>query len=217
MYSISVAASILGVCIKTLRMWDKARRIFCVRTPSGHRRFPIQEIKRILKERILKITKHSKDETDKGINAFFSNKCAIYGRVSSYKQKKGGDLERQIESVKDYCKMNDLKVVKVYQDLGSGLNVNRKGLWRLIGDAKKGKFACIVINYEDRFTWFGYKYLEEYLSEFGVEVICANMLEEKRPESELIEDLAVIVQSFSGKLYGMRSHKNSNLMSTRGH
>jgi len=129
MYSIGVTESILGVCIKTLRRWDKAREIFCVRTPGGHRRFPIQEIK--------KIVNLIKEETEEGIKVFFPNKYAIYGRVSSYKQKKSGDLERQIESVNDFCKINALKVVKVYQDLGSGLNANRKGLWRLIRDEKR--------------------------------------------------------------------------------
>lgn len=71
--------------------------------------------------------------------------------------------------------------------MGSGLNANRKGLWRLIRDAKKGKFSSVVINYKDRLTRFGYRYLEEYLNEFGVEVICANKLEEKTPsETELV-------------------------------
>ncbi|MBA7639004.1 hypothetical protein ES703_46660 [subsurface metagenome] len=71
--------------------------------------------------------------------------------------------------------------------MGSGLNANRKGLWRLIRDAKKGKFSSVVINYKDRLTWFGYRYLEEYLNDFGVEVICANKLEEKTPpETELV-------------------------------
>ncbi len=98
--------------------------------------------------------------------------------------------------------------MKVYKDLGSGLNANRKGLWRLVRDAKKGKFSSVAINYKDRLTRFGYKYLEEYLSEFGIDVVCVNSFEYKTPKSELVEDLVGIIQSFSGKLYGMRSHKS---------
>ncbi len=199
MYSIGIAASILGVCVKILRRWDKSNKTSCVRTVGGHRRFPFQEIKRILSEKQYESVTQLCEKR---------NKCAIYGRVSSHKQKKRGDLERQVEAVKKYCESNNLKVVKVYKDLGSGLNSNRKGLWRLVRDAKKGKFSSVAINYKDRLTRFGYKYLEEYLSEFGIDVVCVNSLEYKTPESELVEDLVGIIQSFSGKLYGMRSHKS---------
>ncbi|MBY9007185.1 MAG: helix-turn-helix domain-containing protein, partial [Candidatus Lokiarchaeota archaeon] len=46
MYSIGNAALILGVCIKTLRRWHKVNKIYCIRTPGGHRRFYLREIKR---------------------------------------------------------------------------------------------------------------------------------------------------------------------------
>jgi len=77
-------------------------------------------------------------------------------------------------------------------------------LWRLIQDSKKSQFSAILINYKDRLTRFGYKYLEKYLSEFNVKIICVNKLDDKTPESELVEDLVAIVHSFSGKLYRMR-------------
>ncbi len=48
MYSIGVAAMLLGVCIKTLRRWDSVEKIRCVRALGGHKRFPISELKRIL-------------------------------------------------------------------------------------------------------------------------------------------------------------------------
>jgi len=127
------------------------------------------------------------NQENKRVNPYFNNKYAIYGRVSSYKQKKRGYLIRQIEAVKNYCSRNGLETIITYKDMGSGLNANRKGLWRLIRDAKKGKFSSVVINYKDRLTRFGYRYLEEYLNDFGVEVICANKLEEKTPpETELV-------------------------------
>ena len=199
MLSIGMAAKMIGVCIKTLRRWEKQKRINCFRTIGNHRRFAIQEIHRILKnmggERI--IVKKSQD-----------NNCALYGRVSSHKQKKRGDLEAQINALKTYCKDNSFHVSNIYKDLGSGLNTNRKGFWRLIRDAKKGLFSYVIVNFKDRLTRFGFRYVEENLDEFNVNIIAVNKLENKALETELVEDLVSIIQSFSGRLYGMRSHKN---------
>ncbi len=76
MYSIGIAAELLGVCIKTLRRWDNIKRIRCIRTPGGHRRFPIQEIQRLLDGK-REITAHKPPIKD------ISNMCALYGKVSS--------------------------------------------------------------------------------------------------------------------------------------
>jgi predicted site-specific integrase-resolvase len=195
MYSIGIAAALLGVCTKTLRRWDKRKRITCFRTMGGHRRFSIKEINRILTNK-KKDKPKSQDE--------ITNTCAIYTRVSSHKQNKRSDLARQIELLKKFANQNNLKVFKIYKDVGSGLNSNRKGMWRLIQDSKKARFSTILLNFKDRLTRFGYKYLEQYLSEFHVKLLCVNKLDDKAPESELVEDLVAIVHSFSGKLYRMR-------------
>ena len=65
-----------------------------------------------------------------------------------------------------------------------------------------------LITYKDRLTRFGYNYLNQYLSEFNVKVAYLNELDEKSPESEMVEDLVAIIHSFSGRLYGLRSAKN---------
>ena len=198
MYFIGMAAKILGVCIKTLRRWDKNNQIRCVRTPGGHRRFPVQEIQRFLA---------GKDNHSKVKDPPF-NKFALYGRVSSHTQNKRGDLERQIDIMKAHVKDKNMEIYRIYKDVGSGLNTKRKGLWRLLRDAKANKFSTIFINYKDRLTRFGYKYLKNYLSEFGVKLVYLNKLSDKSPESEMVEDMVTIIHSFSGKLYGLRSGKN---------
>ena len=116
MYSIGIAAAILGVCVKTLRRWDKNNEITCFRTMGGHRRFSSNEIKRILNGKI-KEKNNQPEETTKI--------CAIYARVSSHKQSKRGDLNRQSELLKNYANLNDYRVFKIYKDIGSGLNTNR--------------------------------------------------------------------------------------------
>ncbi|MBY9005303.1 MAG: MerR family DNA-binding transcriptional regulator [Candidatus Lokiarchaeota archaeon] len=39
MYSIGITTTLLGVCIKTLRRWDKKNLITYFRTLGGHRRY----------------------------------------------------------------------------------------------------------------------------------------------------------------------------------
>ena len=163
MYSIGIAAIILGVCIKTLRRWEINNRITCFRTLGGHRRFSLQEIKRIL---------HRHKEKKYIPLATLKQKCVIYARVSSHKQSKRGDLNRQINVLKQYVQLNHLTLVNTYRDIGSGLNTNRKGLWNLIRDAKKHQFSIVLLNFKDRLTRFGYIYLKTYLEESNVHLLC---------------------------------------------
>jgi putative resolvase len=202
MYSIGMAAAILGVFVKALRRWDKNKKFACFRTIGGHRRFSTKEINRILNQEEVE-NKSSQNEIDRN--------CAIYGKVSSLKQSKRGDLNRQVELLKKYARENGLKLIKIYKDIGSGLNTNRKGLWSLIRDVKKNQFSTILINFMDRLTMFGYKYLENYLAHFNVKLTCINRLDDKTPESELVKDFIAIVHSFSEKLYRMkRTEKEKN-------
>ena len=110
--------------------------------------------------------------------------------------------------MKAHVKDKGMVIYRVYKDVGSGLNTTRKGLWRLLRDAKANKFSTIIINYKDRLTRFGYIYLKNFLAEFGVKLVYLNKLSDKSSESEMVEDLVAIIHSFSGKLYGLRSGKN---------
>ncbi len=52
----------------------------------------------------------------------------------------------------------------------------------------------------------GFEILEEVCKAHNCEIVVLNQ-KDKTPEQEMIEDLISILFSFSGKLYGMRSHK----------
>lgn len=209
MYAIGTAALILGVCIKTLRRWEYAKKITCVRTPGGHRRFPVQEIARIVKSQSQKGSVSSSTHESPHL-------CALYGRVSSHKQCQRGDLDRQIQHLRAYALKQGICVYRVYKDIGSGLNVRRKSLWKLVRDARKGLFSSVLLTYKDRLTRFGYEYLHKYLAEFNVSIRYVHELDEKSPESEMVEDLVAIIHSFSGKLYRMRRSKKRKTSNSPG-
>ncbi|MBC8427832.1 MAG: recombinase family protein [Candidatus Pelagibacter sp.] len=48
-----------------------------------------------------------------------------YCRISTHKQSKGSSLDYQEQKVYDYCKLNDLSLVQVYQEIDSGGNDDR--------------------------------------------------------------------------------------------
>lgn len=50
--SIGAAAHELGVSIATLRRWDNSGKIRAFRTAGGHRRYPVEEIRRIRNEQV---------------------------------------------------------------------------------------------------------------------------------------------------------------------
>ena len=78
--------------------------------------------------------------------------------------------------------------------------------------AKENEMTDIAIRYKDRLTRFGYGYLEEYFTSYGVTIHVLDQEEEvKTAQEELADDLISIITSFSGKLYGLRSKKHKEL------
>ncbi len=189
LYTVKQASEILGVHPKTIQKWDREGKIKVIRTPGGRRRIPESEIKRLL---------GIKEENGLIIG---------YARVSSHTQK--DDLKNQIEAIREYVRERGWQV-QILKDIGSGLNENRKNYRKLLELVTKGEVSKVIITYPDRLTRFGFKTLEFFLQQHGVEIITIHE-KGKTPREELIEDLITIISHFAGKLYGMRSHKYKKL------
>lgn len=198
MLSISEAARQLGVCPKTLRRYESRHLITPYRTPGGHRRYSM--------EMILGLMSNDRKQKNQPINALqITKSVAIYARVSSHDQKQKGDLQRQIDLLLDYCTKNGFKSVKIYKDVGSGLNTGRLGLRKMFHDIKQGNLSHIIIAYKDRLTRFGYEFIEDYCKIFGVSIIAIQTKPNQSPQEGFSEDIITLMASFSGKLYGIRS------------
>jgi len=66
----------------------------------------------------------------------------------------------------------------------------------------------VVVLYEDRLTRFGFDTLRKVFEAHGTTIEVLNQTADvKPPQQELVKDLITIISHFSGKLYGMRSHK----------
>jgi putative resolvase len=195
-YSVGEFADELGVHRQTVKRWCRDDEIDYTRTPGGSRRIPRRELLRLSGD------------------ARPTDYVALYGRGSSHSQKENGDLDRQIERLRDYAHDHGWTVETMYTDLGSGLNEDRRGLNSLLDDVQDAEYGRVLVTYEDRLTRFGFSYLERYFDCYGVTITVIEDETDKSAQGELVDDLIKLVASFSGKLYGMRSSKKQQVVNT---
>jgi excisionase family DNA binding protein len=184
----------LGISYPTLARWVKEGKIRAVRTAGGKYRIPESEVRRIAE----------------GLPASKEVRAIIYARVSSPEQK--GDLEGQVQYLKQYCSSRGYKVVDVLSDVASGLKTDREGLLKLLNYVTNRQVDVVVVMYRDRLTRFGLEYLEYFFRQYGVRVEAALGEEPKETRQELVEDLVEVVSSLAGRLYGLRSRRRRTLV-----
>ena len=184
----------LGISYPTLARWVKEGKIRAVRTAGGKYRIPESEVRRIAE----------------GLPASKEVRAIIYARVSSPEQK--GDLEGQVQYLKQYCSSRGYKVVDVLSDVASGLKTDREGLLKLLNYVTNRQVDVVVVMYRDRLTRFGLEYLEYFFRQYGVRVEAVLGEEPKETRQELVEDLVEVVSSLAGRLYGLRSRRRRTLV-----
>ena len=191
--SIGKAAKELGVLRDTLRRWEAAGKIEVERTPNGHRRYDLAKLRG-------NVARKAPSE----------RVTLAYARVSSHDQK--DDLVTQVAMLESFCAANGWSY-EVVQDLGSGLNYNKRGLRQLIKRLCIGDVGRLVLTHKDRLLRFGSEIVFALCEEFNVEVTVLNQSEKPLSfEEELAQDVLEIITVFSARLYGSRSHKNRKLV-----
>ena len=190
--SIGKVAKELGVSKVTLRRWEAAGKIKSERTLKGHRRYDLAKI----------LGAFPRAQT--------SLKATIaYARVSSHDQK--SDLIRQASVLQSFCAANGW-TYEIIQDLGSGLNYQKRGLRKLIQSICSGKIDRLVLTHKDRLLRFGAELIFSLCEQFGIEVVIINKAESASFEDDLVRDVLEIITVFSARLYGARSRKNQKLL-----
>lgn len=132
-----------------------------------------------------------------------------YARVSSHDQKE--DLKRQAEVLASYCTKHGW-YFQVIQDLGSGMNYQKKGLKNLIQLILESKISRLVLTHKDRLLRFGAELIFALCEQKQIEVILINKGDEISFEEELAQDVLEIITVFSARLYGSKSKKNKKLI-----
>ena len=187
----------LGISSMTLLKMAENNTIEYMKTDGGHRKY---NINKYIKDNKIKTEKEQlKDIIESNNNTDKIDICYI--RVSTLGQK--DDLERQ-----KIFMTNKYPNYELIEDIGSGINFNRKGLRRIINLAIKGKINTLVVAYKDRLTRFGFDLIEDLITDYSNgKIIVENNKEEKEPKEELVDDVLQILNVYTAKLNGMRKYK----------
>ena len=190
---IGIAASMQGVSASTMRRWEKEERLLPYkRTRGGHRRYKLSQM---LGE------EEQMEENDNQFNPMVLG----YARVSGAKQKK--ELITQQEHLRAFAKQQGWKVEKIFTDIASGMNDQRKGLEALLKTVATKQPFAVLCTYRDRIARFGTKVINQFCQTFDTKVIPMYQQEEQAAESKLVEDMIALVTSFAGRLHRQRRGK----------
>ncbi len=194
---ITDAAKHLGIHPDTLRRWANSGKVRVAGyTPGKQRLFRLSDFKGLG----VSLTSRPVQQPKKTIG---------YARVSARDQKE--DLKRQTEMLELFCTSNGWQY-EVIQDLGSGMNYQKKGLKKLIRLICHQEVGRIVVTHKDRLLRFGSELIFSICSHVGCEVVVINASEDSSYEEDLTRDVLEIITVFSARLYGSRSHKNKKIV-----
>ncbi|MDJ0517555.1 MAG: IS607 family transposase [Trichodesmium sp. MO_231.B1] len=154
------AASILGVAVSSLRRWEEEGKIKAIKTPSGHRRYSIEEI-----------------EQAAGLPRTITTVC--YGRVSSHSQR--DDMSGQIELL-----LSRFPEAEIVSEIGSGLNFKRKRFLSILDRICTGDIKRLVVAHPDRLVRFGLELVKWLCERNGCELLVLNESKQS-PEQELLD------------------------------
>lgn len=188
MIRLNEMAKRLNVSVKTLQRWDREGILVAKRTPTDRRYYTEDQYLEYI-----------------GSSTKSKRKTIAYARVSSANQK--DDLQNQIRFIRSYVNAKGEILDDVIEDIGSGLNYNRKR-WNdlLLNQIPKGEIEKIYITYKDRFVRFGFDWFERFCNHYNCEIVVINN-PDTSPQKELIDDLISIIHIFSCRIYGLRKYK----------
>lgn len=185
-------SDMVGMSLRNFQKHMSDGKIDTYTLESGHRRITKESLIEYLKNQDLLIQDNDKIDV-------------VYARVSTYKQKTRGDLDRQIQYINNEIITLSPKQLQYFSDVDSGLNDNRKSLTAMMSLVMDDKVDRIFILYKDRLTRFGFNYLKMVCDKYNTDiVILSSQTNDKTISEELADDIVSIIHSFSGKLYGMR-------------
>jgi len=123
-------------------------------------------------------------------------KNVIYVRVFS--EPKGKELKKQIELVNQYCLSQGIIIEDIYQDIGSGLDLERPEFLRLVNEVLNYKIKKIFVLSQFRFSLFGFNFFKQLFKYFGVQLISLNQKENFYfSEEEVYKEVIYFLNFFS--------------------
>ena len=165
---------------KSLAEWADQGKIECVKSPGGHRRYPLSSLEKLGSGRDNRAT-------------------VLYARVSTRSQMDA--LESQIKYLGQRYPGNEL-----IKDIASGMNWKRKNFIKLMERVAQKEVKTIVVGHKDRLCRFGFEFVEWFcnLNDCTIVVLDSTRLS---PHEELMQDFVSIMHCMSSRLYFLRSYR----------
>lgn len=179
-----------GLSSQCLRSWHLNGRVSAIRLngSTGKRMYSVDDI-------LAKFNTGASGSTNVD-----TRQRILYARVSSSKQAE--DLTRQVSDLK--CNYPDHD--EVIQDIGSGVNFNRKGLKALLERVYERKVREVVVMHRDRLARVGIELLQHIFKVFGVQLVVH--CEDSTNQDGRHDDLIAIITLFVASHHGRRAAAN---------
>jgi predicted site-specific integrase-resolvase len=166
---------------KTLAEWAELGKIECIRSPGGHRKYPLSAF----------VEKKKEQEGDRVMIS--------YARVSTRTQMEA--LSHQIKYLSDNYPNNLL-----VKDVASGMNWKRKNFLRLMTRVANNEISAIVVAHKDRLCRFGFEFVEWFCHLHQCKIVILNNAK-LSPHEELMQDFMSIMHCMSSRLYFLRAYE----------
>ena len=140
---------------------------------------------------------YDSDSVYKLLNKDIERKTYVYARVSTAKQKK--DLENQVNLLKTFCFQNGYVLNGVYQDIASGISLEkRKEFFDLLDEVLAGKVKRVVITYKDRLSCVGFDLFSYLFAKHGCELVVMSEVGSTDLDSEeVFDDVVQLLERYS--------------------
>jgi len=189
-FTVTEAAQRVHRSVKTLQRWDREGVWTAQRTPTGRRFYTEEQIQHFLGQ----------------VPPVHERAVVAYCRVSSQAQR--SDLKNQRQVLETFCVARGLAPVEFIEEIGGGLDFKRPQFLALIDRILRHEVRTLIVAHKDRLARFGFDLLTHLCRQYQCTLLILNN-ETLSPDHELVQDLLSVVQTFSSRLYGLRTYRRA--------
>ena len=120
---------------------------------------------------------------------------------------KKNNLTTQLNKLKQFCNNNNIQIHKLYSEISSGLDFDRKDFSELLNDVINYKVDTIYITNKDRLSRLSFLTLDKIFNKFGTKIVVIdNDKDHNGDNTELFEELMALTHIFSTTMYSHRKN-----------
>ena len=182
-------AALIGKSVLTLQRWDREGKLRAMRTETNRRYYTKQQYLEY-----------------RGVHALEHSAVVAYCRASCALQ--SDDIQLQRELIDNYAQSCGVEISHWYIDHNSSLNYQREQFNQLLEQIEMGKVKTLFLAHKDRLVRFGYEWFASFCNRHGTEIKLVSHSEWTPDKHELINELKLIINIFSGKVVELNMNKD---------